>query len=188
MRLIEFANGVDIPGPIISNFEHQVFSKDIISDAAAVSVAGSVPNLSAVLPVLFWWTSSLLKDVRVIAFIPRVWKEQVLSSCRVDGLAGGISWRGRSICKITCVHSAANVAWPWSAGAVEGVNFLKTGKLFSLSEQELVDCDTAKDQGCFGGLMDYAFGRLQHIFMIKPVYLLWLTALGDLWALSAALW
>lgn len=61
--------------------------------------------------------------------------------------------------------------WSFSTtGAVEGAHFVATGKLLSLSEQQLVDCDhecdpdygqNACDSGCMGGLMTNAFSYVQ---------------------------
>lgn len=48
--------------------------------------------------------------------------------------------------------------WAFSTtGSLEGACYVKNKQLTSLSEEELVQCDRSRDNGCQGGLMDYAF-------------------------------
>ena len=68
-----------------------------------------------------------------------------------------IDWREKGA--VTPVKDQASCGSCWafsSTGALEGGNFVANGKLISLSEQQLVDCDT-KSNGCGGGLMTNAF-------------------------------
>jgi C1A family cysteine protease len=67
-----------------------------------------------------------------------------------------VDWREKGA--ITPVKNQGQCGSCWafsSTGALEGHHFIKTGKLLSFSEQQLVDCEK-DDQGCNGGMMENA--------------------------------
>ncbi|CAD7702318.1 unnamed protein product [Ostreobium quekettii] len=74
-----------------------------------------------------------------------------------DRTVDAIDWRQHGAVTKVKDQESCGGCWAFSAtGSMEGINAIRTGKLLSLSEQELIDCET-QDDGCHGGWMDDAF-------------------------------
>ena len=68
-----------------------------------------------------------------------------------EAKADSIDWRAKGAVNAVKDQAHCGSCWVFSAtAAVEGAHFIKTGELLSLSEQEVVSCDT-NAFGCHGG-------------------------------------
>ena len=105
------------------------------------------------------WTSDEYK--RILGFKAQGTETKEPTVLDVTDLPASVDWRSKGAVNAIKDQSACGSCWAFSATcAVEGAHFLKSGTLVSLSEQQLVDCDTV-DKGCDGGWQSGAFNYLE---------------------------
>jgi len=104
------------------------------------------------------WTDFEYKRLLGFKMPTETFEETVLD---IEGIPASIDWRSKGAVNAVKNQGQCGSCWAFSATcAVEGRHQIKTGQLLSLSEQQLVDCDSTS-YGCNGGWQSNAFKYLE---------------------------
>lgn len=90
--------------------------------------------------------------------------EFVFTASPIEATPASVDWRDFTPSVMNPVQNQQQCGSCWAfstIATVESRYAIQEGMLFKLSEQQLVDCDRDRDQGCNGGLMDNAFTYLE---------------------------
>lgn len=103
------------------------------------------------------FTSNYLGYVRPESDVKRISDAPRLRGVRKQALSSEVDWVSAGAVTEVRSQGSCGSCWTFSTtGAIEGAYYLKTGTLTSLSQQQILDCDTTGN-ACDGGSMDSAF-------------------------------